>query len=82
MEGKLGNPAPLGLMGFAMTTILLNIHNMGFYPLSSVVLSMGICYGGIAQVIAGLRHCRWTERPVTIWYRARVLSMTDCACDK
>ncbi|MUV02504.1 hypothetical protein GN157_02175 [Flavobacterium rakeshii] len=54
MEGKLGNPAPLGLMGFAMTTILLNIHNMGFYPLSSVVLSMGICYGGIAQVIAGL----------------------------
>ncbi|HIY58951.1 MAG TPA: GPR1/FUN34/YaaH family transporter, partial [Candidatus Tetragenococcus pullicola] len=23
------NPAPLGLMGFGMTTILLNIHNAG-----------------------------------------------------
>lgn len=54
MESKLGNPAPLGLMGFAMTTILLNIHNIGFFPLSSVILSMGICYGGLAQIIAGI----------------------------
>ena len=23
------NPAPLGLMGFGMTTVLLNIHNAG-----------------------------------------------------
>ncbi len=27
---KLANPAPLGLMGFGMTTILLNLHNAGF----------------------------------------------------
>ena len=26
------NPAPLGLMGFGMTTVLLNLHNAGFYP--------------------------------------------------
>ncbi|AXG74493.1 hypothetical protein DVK85_09700 [Flavobacterium arcticum] len=54
METKIANPAPLGLMGFAMTTILLNIHNMGFFPVSSVILAMGICYGGLAQIIAGI----------------------------
>ena len=51
---KTGNPAPLGLMGFGMTTILLNLHNAGFIPLDSMILSMGIFYGGIAQVIAGI----------------------------
>jgi succinate-acetate transporter protein len=49
-----GNPAPLGLLGFGMTTVLLNFHNVGFYSLGSMILAMGICYGGIAQVIAGL----------------------------
>ena len=48
------NPAPLGLMGFGMTTVLLNFHNAGFYPLDSMILAMGIFYGGIAQVIAGI----------------------------
>ncbi|CAN5563633.1 GPR1/FUN34/YaaH family transporter [soil metagenome] len=48
------NPAPLGLLAFGMTTVLLNIHNAGFYPLDSMILAMGIFYGGIAQVIAGL----------------------------
>lgn len=51
---SLANPGPLGLLGFGMTTILLNIHNAGFFPLSSVILSMGIFYGGLAQFIAGL----------------------------
>lgn len=51
---KTGNPAPLGLMGFGMTTILLNLHNAGFIALDSMILSMGIFYGGIAQVIAGI----------------------------
>jgi len=49
-----GNPAPLGLMGFGMTTVLLNIHNAGFYPLNTMILAMGIFYGGIAQIIAGV----------------------------
>ena len=48
------NPAPLGLLGFAMTTILLNIHNAGFYELNAVIMTMGIFYGGIAQLIAGI----------------------------
>ena len=48
------NPAPLGLLGFGMTTILLNIHNSGIIPLDTMILGMGIFYGGIAQVIAGI----------------------------
>ncbi|WP_323116821.1 acetate uptake transporter, partial [Klebsiella variicola] len=51
---RIANPGPLGLLGFGMTTILLNVHNAGFFPMASVILSMGIFYGGIAQVIAGL----------------------------
>ncbi|WP_031481412.1 acetate uptake transporter [Maridesulfovibrio frigidus] len=58
MEHKLANPAPLGLMGFGMTTVLLNIHNAGFFPISSMILAMGIFYGGIAQVIAGIMEFR------------------------
>ncbi|WP_290919083.1 acetate uptake transporter [Halodesulfovibrio sp.] len=54
MRDNLANPAPLGLMGFGMTTVLLNIHNAGFFPISSMILAMGIFYGGIAQVIAGI----------------------------
>ncbi|MBN2162471.1 MAG: acetate uptake transporter [Pontiellaceae bacterium] len=54
MDTKLANPAPLGLMGFGMTTVLLNIHNAGFFPLGSMILAMGLFYGGLAQVIAGV----------------------------
>src|SRR5512141_1141593 len=48
------NPAPLGLLGFGMTTVLLNIHNAGFFGLGSMILGMGAFYGGIAQIIAGV----------------------------
>lgn len=48
------NPAPLGLMGFGMTTVLLNLHNLGLFGNSAMILAMGIFYGGIAQVIAGI----------------------------
>jgi len=56
MEKASCNPAPLGLLGFGMTTILLNLHNAmpESIPLNSVILAMGIFYGGIAQVIAGI----------------------------
>ena len=52
----LANPAPLGLLGFGMTTVLLNIHNAGFFELNAMILAMGIFYGGIAQVFAGLNE--------------------------
>lgn len=48
------NPAPLGLLGFGMTTVLLNLHNAGYFPINSMILAMGIFYGGAAQIIAGL----------------------------
>ncbi len=48
------NPAPLGLVGFGLTTILLNIHNVGLYPVNSMIMGMGIFVGGIAQIIAGV----------------------------
>lgn len=53
-EDHTSNPAPLGLMGFGMTTVLLNLHNAGFFDLGSMILGMGFFYGGIAQVIAGI----------------------------
>lgn len=53
VKDRTANPAPLGLLGFGTTTILLNLHNAGFFPLDSMILAMGIFYGGIGQVIAG-----------------------------
>jgi succinate-acetate transporter protein len=54
MSEKLANPAPLGLLGFGMTTVLLNLHNAGFFPLDTMILAMGLAYGGLAQVIVGI----------------------------
>jgi succinate-acetate transporter protein len=54
LKDTTANPAPLGLMGFGMTTVLLNIHNAGYYELNTMILAMGIFYGGIAQIIAGM----------------------------
>jgi succinate-acetate transporter protein len=54
MSEKLANPAPLGLLGFGLTTVLLNLHNVGFFPLNSMILAMGLSYGGLAQVIVGI----------------------------
>jgi uncharacterized protein len=51
---KLANPAPLGLLGFGMTTVLLNLHNAGVFPLDTMILAMGLAYGGLAQVIVGI----------------------------
>jgi len=60
------NPAPLGLLGFGMTTILLNLHNAGIYNLGSMILAMGLFYGGIAQIFAG-----WME-----WKKGNTFGLT------
>ncbi len=52
------NPAPLGLMGFGMTTVLLNLHNAGLFSLGTMILAMGIFYGGFAQIFAGIMEYR------------------------
>jgi succinate-acetate transporter protein len=55
MSEKKANPAPLGLLGFGITTVLLNfIHNAQLGPLDAMILAMGLAYGGLAQVIAGV----------------------------
>lgn len=48
------NPAPLGLLGFGATTVLLNLSNAGIIEMSTMILAMGVFYGGIAQIIAGI----------------------------
>ena len=58
MTHKLANPAPLGLLGFGMTTVLLNLHNTGLFPLDTMILAMGLAYGGLAQVIVGIMEFR------------------------
>ncbi len=60
IQDTTANPAPLGLLAFGMTTVLLNLHNAGLYELSSMILAMGIFYGGIAQVIAGVME--WKKK--------------------
>ena len=57
-EPILANPAPLGLAGFGMTTILLNLANMGLFGVNSIIVAMGIFYGGLAQIIAGIMEFR------------------------
>jgi succinate-acetate transporter protein len=59
-KSLLANPAPLGLMGFGMTTVLLNIHNAmpEVFAVNSIILAMGIFYGGLAQIIAGILEFR------------------------
>jgi len=54
IKDNTANPAPLGLLAFGMTTVLLNLHNAGLYELNAMILAMGIFYGGTAQVIAGV----------------------------
>lgn len=54
----IANPAPLGLMGFAMTTFVLSCYNAGIFGISvttppNVVIGLAFFYGGIAQFLAG-----------------------------
>lgn len=58
LNTKTANPGPLGLLGFGMTTVLLNLHNSGMLPLSIVIVAMGIALGGLAQILAGIREMR------------------------
>jgi uncharacterized protein len=55
---KLANPAPLGLLGFGLTTVLLNLANAGLYSLDSMILAMGMAYGGLAQILVGVMEFR------------------------
>lgn len=51
-EQKLANPAAIGLGGFALTTMILQFHNLGWCGVGPIV-ACGLIYGGLAQMIAG-----------------------------
>lgn len=53
------NPAPLGLLAFGMTTVLLNLHNAGLFPLSVMIIAMGTFYGGASQILVG--YMEWKK---------------------
>lgn len=55
MDKKMGNPAVVGLAGFGLTTLLLQLHNIGICGLGPV-LAMGIIFGGLAQMLAGFQE--------------------------
>ncbi len=55
----IANPAPLGLAGFGLTTLLLSTINAGLLAgdgpsLIAVVVPLAFAYGGLAQIIAGV----------------------------
>ncbi len=53
---KAANPAPLGLAGFGLTTVVLSAINAGILPHEAVaaVVPLAFAYGGVAQLIAGV----------------------------
>ncbi|BCU71558.1 acetate uptake transporter [Stygiolobus caldivivus] len=58
-EQKRANPAPLGLSGFALTTLVLSVYNAGLLSQGeSAVLGLAAFYGGLAQLLAGILEWR------------------------
>jgi uncharacterized protein len=57
---QIADPAPLGLAGFAMTTMVLSVFNAGLLDekLGAVVLPLAFFYGGLAQLLAGMWEFR------------------------
>ncbi len=59
-QTALGNPAPLGLIGFGLTTVILSLVNAGVLPQAgeAVVIPLALAYGGLIQLIAGILEFR------------------------
>src|SRR5216117_4183568 len=52
-----GDPAPLGLAAFALTTFVLSGHNASFIP-DGIWIGLAIFYGGLVQLLAGMWEFR------------------------
>nr|VFK62911.1 MAG: hypothetical protein BECKUNK1418G_GA0071005_102811 [Candidatus Kentron sp. UNK]VFK70659.1 MAG: hypothetical protein BECKUNK1418H_GA0071006_103511 [Candidatus Kentron sp. UNK] len=50
-----GNPAVVGLAGFGLTTMLLQVHNLGWCDIGPIV-ALAFVFGGLAQMIAGFQE--------------------------
>jgi len=53
-DTRIVNTSTLGLVGFGMTTILLNLHNAEITELNATITAMGLALGGAAQIVAGI----------------------------
>jgi succinate-acetate transporter protein len=51
------NPAVVGLMGFATTTMATGLHNVGYWG-AGPTLALAIAFGGTAQFVAGVIDLR------------------------
>ncbi|HUZ19876.1 MAG TPA: acetate uptake transporter [Acidimicrobiales bacterium] len=60
INSPIADPAPIGLAGFAMTTVLLSLINAGVIGASAeaAVLPLALLYGGAAQFLAGMWEIR------------------------
>ena len=58
--GATADPGPLGLAGFAATTMVLSFVNAGIINGTAVnaVLALALFYGGLGQLIAGIMEYR------------------------
>ena len=55
VTSKIGDPGPLGLAGFAMTTFILSLSNANWIPAAAgSVLALALAYGGLVQLLAGM----------------------------
>ncbi len=52
------SPGPLGLSAFGICTVLLSLINAGVIGMDSMILSMGLFYGGLTQIMVGLMERR------------------------
>lgn len=55
------NPGPLGLCGFGLSTVLLNLHNAGLFGMDTMILAMGIFLEESHKLLWGL----WNGRRIT-----------------
>lgn len=53
-KDKVGNAGALGLCAFGLTTLVLMLHNNGLYGMNTMILAMGMFYGGLVQLIVGM----------------------------
>ena len=50
----IADPAPLGLAGFALTTMVLSLSNANIWPAAPAAIGLAVAYGGLGQLLAGM----------------------------
>lgn len=73
---KFANPAPLGLCGFALTTFVLSLVNVGARGIlvPNIVVPLAYGYGGAAQLLAGMWYVTW----INPWLSASQSTFLRC----